>query len=90
MEKLKTFIKREIVILLCGSLITCLILILCKILNHISLELYGEGSLPYIIGVQAETFLYTLCIMLILGITFVNIFLLIASAVTDIVEKENK
>ena len=90
MEKLKTFIKREIVILLCGSLITCLILILCKILNHISLELYGEGSLPYIMGVQAETFLYTLCIMLILGITFVNIFLLIASAVTDIVEKENK
>lgn len=90
MEKLKTFIKRKIVILLCGSLITCLILILCKILNHISLELYGEGSLPYIIGIQAETFLYTLCIMLILGITFVNIFLLIASAVTDIVEKENK
>lgn len=90
MEKLKNFIKREIVILLCGSLITCLILVLCKILNHISLELYGEGSLPYIMGVQAETFLYTLCIMLILGITFVNIFLLIASAVTDIVEKENK
>jgi hypothetical protein len=86
MEKLKTFIKREIIILLCGSLITCLVLILCKILNHISLELYGEGSLPYIMGVQAETFLYTLCIMLILGITFVNIFLLIVSAI--IVEKE--
>lgn len=45
-----------------------------------------EGSLPYIMGVQAETFLYTLCIMLILGLTFVNIFLLIASAI--IVEKE--
>ena len=86
MEKLKNFIKREIVILLCGSLITCLILVLCKILNHISLELYGEGSLPYIMGVQAETFLYTLCIMLILGLTFVNIFLLIVSAI--IVEKE--
>jgi len=86
MEKLKNFIKREIVILLCGSLITCLVLILCKILNHISLELYGEGSLPYIMGVQAETFLYTLCIMLILGLTFVNIFLLIVSAI--IVEKE--
>jgi len=86
MEKLKAFIKREIVILLCGSLITCLILVLCKILNHISLELYGEGSLPYIMGVQAETFLYTLCIMLILGLTFVNIFLLIVSAI--IVEKE--
>jgi hypothetical protein len=86
MEKLKTFIKREIIILLCGSLITCLVLILCKILNHISLELYGEGSLPYIMGVQAETFLYTLCIMLILGLTFVNIFLLIVSAI--IVEKE--
>lgn len=86
MEKLKSFIKREIVILLCGSLITCLILVLCKILNHISLELYGEGSLPYIMGVQAETFLYTLCIMLILGLTFVNIFLLIVSAI--IVEKE--
>lgn len=88
MEKLKTFIKREIVILLCGSLITCLVLILCKILNHISLELYGEGSLPYIIGVQTETFLYILCIMLILGMTFVNIILLIASAINNIVEKE--
>lgn len=86
MEKLKNFIKREIVILLCGPLITCLVLVLCKILNHISLELYGEGSLPYIMGVQAETFLYTLCIMLILGLTFVNIFYLIASAI--IVEKE--
>ncbi len=90
MEKLKTFIKREIVILLGGALITGLVLALCKVFNHIALELYGEGSLQYIIGVQIETFLYILCMMLILVLTFINVIFITASSIDDIVSKDIK
>lgn len=90
MEKLKDFIKREVVILLGGAVITGLVLALCKIFNHIALELYGEGSLPYIIGVQTETFLYILCTMLILGLTFVNVIIIIGLVLHDIIDKDIK
>lgn len=90
MERLKTFIKREAAILLCGSVITGFILVLCKVFAHISLELYGEGSLQYVFDVQAETFLYIFCMMMIFALTFINIANLIGKVILDIISKEVK
>lgn len=90
MERLKTFIKREAVILLCGSVITGFILVLCKVFAHISLELYGEGSLQYVFDIQAETFLYIFCMMMIFALTFINIANLIGKVILDIIAKEVK
>ena len=90
MEKIKTCIKREAAILLCGLIITGFVLALCRILKHISLELYGEGSLQYVFGVEAETFLYIFCMMMIFALTFVNILSLISGALLDIINKEVK
>lgn len=90
MERLKTFIKREAAILLCGSVITGFILVLCKIFAHISLELYGEGSLQYIFCTQSETFLYIFCMMMIFALTFINIIGLIGGVIRDAIEQETK
>lgn len=90
MEKIKTCIKREAVILLCGLVITGFVLALCRIFKHISLELYGEGSLQYIFGVEAETFLYIFCMMMIFALTFINIVNLIGRAILDIIDQEVK
>lgn len=88
MERLKTFIKREAAILLCGSVITGFILVLCKVFAHISLELYGEGSLQYVFDIQAETFLYIFCMMMIFALTFINIANLIGRVILDAIAKE--
>lgn len=88
MERLKTFIKREAAILLCGSVITGFILVLCKVFAHISLELYGEGSLQYVFDIQAETFLYIFCMMMIFALTFINITNLISRVILDAIAKE--
>lgn len=90
MEKIKTCIKREAVILFCGLVITGFVLALCRILKHISLELYGEGSLQYIFGVEAETFLYIFCMMMIFALTFINIVSLIGKAILEVIDKEVK
>ena len=90
MEKIKTCIKREAIILFCGLVITGFVLALCRILKHISLELYGEGSLQYIFGVEAETFLYIFCMMMIFALTFINIVSLIGKAILEVIDKEVK